>query len=734
MALERVRRHAELRGVRAHVGERGAGRLLHDVAELAGDLEAALARHARRLDEEDVAAHRRPREARGDSRRGGALGHLGEELRAAEEPREVAGLDDGARGLVVRRAGHLEGDGAGDAGDLPGELPHARLAGVVANERAQPVVAERQRLVGNGVRGALLRHEVALRDAHLLVGGVALQLDDLQAVAQRRREALQVVGGAHEEHLREVEGHLEVVVREGAVLLRVEHLEQSCLGRSSPPCAELVDLVEEHHRVAALGLAQRRDDASRQGADVGAAVPAELGLVAHAAQGDAHERAPRGVGDALPEGRLAHARRSREAQDRAAPGARELQHRHVLEDALLHVVEAGVVVVELLRHGLHPARQRRALGPRQVGQQLEVRADHVRLGLRTLHRLEAAQLAVRHGARLLREVGVVELLLERTEAVAVAVVVAKLPLQRADLLAHQGLALVLVHLAAHVLVDLGLELGHRAGLGHELGDETQPRRRVGLAEHAKLLVGGEPELRGDLVRHAPGVVVGGVHRGEGPAVAGRQLGHVIAQRLREEPGLVGITQHVGPRRSRGEAVRLAAHEVAEGEPRETLEHHPVAAVAGALDLHHPGDGADVVKVREAGVRHGGVALGDHAEEPAHPHLVEQRHGTRAPHRERQRRAGKQGPAPKRKQGEGGRCEETFGIAGHCWVLLLRRTHGERIRHGRPQAPDVRDRYPTDRSCDGVMRPSAARWGRERKLNPFNRSSRLSLALQQILHG
>jgi hypothetical protein len=41
----------------------------------------------------------------------------------------------------------------------------------------------------------------------------------------------------------------------------------------------------------------RLDDLPRQRADVGAAVPANLGLVAHAAQRHAHKLPPRGLGN-----------------------------------------------------------------------------------------------------------------------------------------------------------------------------------------------------------------------------------------------------------------------------------------------------------------------------------------------------------------------------------------------------------------------------------------------------
>ena len=65
------------------------------------------------------------------------------------------------------------------------------------------------------------------------------------------------------------------------------------------------------------GVAQRADDRPRHRADVGAAVAADLGLVADAADRDALELAPEGAGDRLAEARLADPGRADEAEDRA---------------------------------------------------------------------------------------------------------------------------------------------------------------------------------------------------------------------------------------------------------------------------------------------------------------------------------------------------------------------------------------------------------------------------------
>ena len=71
----------------------------------------------------------------------------------------------------------------------------------------------------------LSRHEEATRDLDLLFEGVSGKLDHLHAVAQRRGDRVEQVRGGDEEHPREVEGHLEVVVAELAVLFGVEHFQ-----------------------------------------------------------------------------------------------------------------------------------------------------------------------------------------------------------------------------------------------------------------------------------------------------------------------------------------------------------------------------------------------------------------------------------------------------------------------------------------------------------------------------
>src|SRR5829696_1097090 len=211
--------------VRAHVGQRRLRGLLHDVAELARDREPPRAGHRARLDEQHVAADRRPRQARGHAGLGGAP------LDAGVGERDLRALE-------------------AVAPDLP-------------------------------------RDEVALGDLELLLLRVARELDDLHAIAERARDRVQRVRRRDEHHAREVVRDVEVVVAERRVLLGVEHLEHRAGGIAAVVGAHLVDLVDHEQRVGRARVAQCPDDRAGHRADVRAAMPADLRLVAHAAGADA---------------------------------------------------------------------------------------------------------------------------------------------------------------------------------------------------------------------------------------------------------------------------------------------------------------------------------------------------------------------------------------------------------------------------------------------------------------
>ena len=207
----------------------------------------------------------------------------------------------------------------------------------------------------------------------------------------------ELIGGRDEEHPREVERHLEVVIAERVVLRRVEDLEQRRRRVALIAGAQLVDLVEHQDRVRRSGLLERLDEAAGHRADVGAPMSADFSFVAHAARARS-ARTCRFMARAIdwPSDVLPTPGGPDEAEDRPLHVALELPHREVLDDALLDLVEVVVVLVEDAARfdGIEAVLGR--LRPRHVQHPVDVGADHLVLGRGLRHALEAVHLA-RHG-------------------------------------------------------------------------------------------------------------------------------------------------------------------------------------------------------------------------------------------------------------------------------------------------------------------------------------------------
>jgi len=277
-----------------------------------------------------------------------------------EQVADVGLVNERGLGLTLGDARHYL---ARHTPDLAFQVAHARLARVVADDLQQRLVGEGQFFRAQAILTNLARDEIPLGDLYLLLLGVAVELDDLHAVEQRHGDRVEAVGRGDEQDLRQVVGHVQVVVAELEVLLRVEHFEQRRGGVAAEVAAQLVNLVEHDHRVAALHAAHSLDQAARHGPDVGAAEPANLRLVADAPQRHARELAAHGAGDGRAERGLAHAWRPDETQDSpfalaahvinpglaldlASALLAQLAHRQVLQDALLDVFQAVVVLVQ----------------------------------------------------------------------------------------------------------------------------------------------------------------------------------------------------------------------------------------------------------------------------------------------------------------------------------------------------------------------------------------------------
>src|SRR4051794_26418381 len=180
---------------------------------------------------------------------------------------------------------------------------------------------------------------------------------------------------------------------------------------------------------------------------------ADLRFVMDATEAHADELAAHRSRDALAKARLADARRSDEGKDRASDLVGEGPHGEVLEDPLLDLLEAVVVLIEdpgsLLDVELIVGRH----VPRQTDQPVDVGPDDTDLRRGRRDPAHPVDLLDRPGLDLVRHAGRFDLLAKLVDLGLLGIVLAELTLDRPELLAEDVLALGLVHLR----LDFGLD-------------------------------------------------------------------------------------------------------------------------------------------------------------------------------------------------------------------------------------------------------------------------------------
>ena len=181
----------------------------------------------------------------------------------------------------------------------------------------------------------------------------------------------------------------------------------------------------------------------------------------------------------------------------------QLAHGEVLGDAVLDVLEAGVVRVEDLTrvHGVELLLG--ALVPRHGDQPVEVGADHARLAGLLAHALEAAELLVGLLAHVVGHARLFDLgavLLHDVRGV-----LAQLALDRLHLLAQEVLALLLVGAGLHVVADAAADLQLGQAVALDADRERQALGDVDGLEDLDLLLEGHVGRVADRVGEGAGL-------------------------------------------------------------------------------------------------------------------------------------------------------------------------------------------------------------------------------------
>ncbi len=505
---------------------------------------------------------------------------------------------------------------ARDARDPPLELAYARLTSPSPHDRGHRSVLPRHGGRIDAVRTQLLRDEKPSRDGVLLVIEVARQANDLHPIAQRVGDVRQRVGGRHEEHRRQVVIDLEVVIVERAVLLGIEHFEQRSGGIAAPVLAELVDLVQQQHRVDHLGAAHGLHDPTGHGADVRASVTANLRFVTNAAERHADEPASERAGDRAAERGFSDARRPDETEDRPLERAHPPEHGDEIEDAILHLLETVMVLLQ------HNTRVRDvdgvigALRPRQRHQPIEIVARDGRFGRERRRAPQLAQLAIGSGAHRLREPLAADRGLELVEIVALFL--PELAVNRPQLLVQVELALVLKDRAFDVVLDLPLEPQQLELGGKKLRDAREELGPCGRLEQALPVLEADEQVR----RHGERTLVSGLrfarHREDLSREAPVQR-DVFLEQLIGAPH-DGVTGRVVARLERERRDRNALMPFGGREPHRPGASHPFdehldRSVRQARCLDDSPYHADAEQIRRGWLLHVGASLRDQEDPP-----------------------------------------------------------------------------------------------------------------------
>jgi hypothetical protein len=251
----------------------------------------------------------------------------------------------------------------------------------------------------------------------------------------------------------------------------------------------------------------------------------------------------------------------------------------------------------------------------QPQQHVEIVAHHGGLGAHRRHGLELLELALRLGARFLRELERGDLLGQLGDLVAVALfaLIAQLALDRLQLLVEVIFALRLLHLALHAAADLLLDLQHAQLALHEGEHHLEALHRIGL-DQQRLLVGHlHRDVGGNRVGKARRVFqLGELHRGLGRQLA-VELGvilELIDHRAHQRLDLGAFDRIVIDRRDgRGQEGAALLHR----DERAALlagDEHAHGAIRQLEQLEDFGGDAGIIQVFAAGIVLGRIELRD----------------------------------------------------------------------------------------------------------------------------
>ena len=125
------------------------------------------------------------------------------------------------------------------------------------------------------------------------------------------------------------------MVSKGAVLLRVQYLQQCTGGIAGVILAQLIHLIQYHDRIGSAAALDAFHNTSRHGTHISTSVSADLSFILDTAKADTYIRTLQGFGNALANTGLTGTRCAHEQQNGTGLLLVQCHHGNLLDDTLL---------------------------------------------------------------------------------------------------------------------------------------------------------------------------------------------------------------------------------------------------------------------------------------------------------------------------------------------------------------------------------------------------------------
>ena len=172
------------------------------------------------------------------------------------------------------------------------------------------------------------------------------------------------------------------MVRERCVLLRIKHLEQRACRITVIGSRKLIHLIQYHDRIGYPALLDSIHDTARHGSDIGPSVAADIRFIPYTAQGNTHILAPHRLGNCLSDAGLAGTGSSDKEQDGTGLLMPQIHHGNLLNNPVLYVAQAKMVLVQNPLSFIQINFFRRLLFPLETRDKIQIIIEHA--GFRTV--------------------------------------------------------------------------------------------------------------------------------------------------------------------------------------------------------------------------------------------------------------------------------------------------------------------------------------------------------------